>query len=304
MIPDATGGTAAGPDPRYNRRFASWPNDSSGCRRTSIIASGCAATHLLEIAAHGFELVEVFATRTHFDYHSPAAIADLQQWLAEAGLALAAIHAPRRRAAGGRWSGRCSLASADPGAGTRGARIERRCTSRAGFRCGAVHTWHPGTQRTGARRRGASSVEELADRESLAYDRGRGDPERAVAPGSIVHFVEHDLEDVDVGICLDFGHAHIDGDLDRRDRDGSEHLIAVARARQPRTHRRSPGAVRRRHRLAGRDDGRAEGRLRRPVRLRDCAPGSTKETLTRSARLEHGWKSCSRTDDWRLKTED
>ena len=41
--------------------------------------------HLLEIAAHGFEPVEVFATRTHFDYHNPAAVADLQQWLAEAG---------------------------------------------------------------------------------------------------------------------------------------------------------------------------------------------------------------------------
>ena len=44
--------------------------------------------HLLEIAAHGFEWLEVFATRTHFDYHNPAAVADLQQWLAEAGLQL------------------------------------------------------------------------------------------------------------------------------------------------------------------------------------------------------------------------
>src|SRR5882672_10422858 len=42
--------------------------------------------HLLEIAAHGFEWVEVYATRTHFDYHNPAAVADLQQWIAEAGL--------------------------------------------------------------------------------------------------------------------------------------------------------------------------------------------------------------------------
>ena len=50
--------------------------------------------HLLEIAAHGFEHVEVFATRTHFDYHNPSAVADLQQWLAEAGLTLGSIHAP------------------------------------------------------------------------------------------------------------------------------------------------------------------------------------------------------------------
>ena len=34
--------------------------------------------HLLEIAAHGFEAVEVFATRSHFDYHDEAAIRALQ----------------------------------------------------------------------------------------------------------------------------------------------------------------------------------------------------------------------------------
>ena len=69
-------------------------NVSSGCRRTSTTASGCRRDHLLEIAAHGFDAVEVFATRTHFDYHNPAAVADLQQWLAEAGLELHGIHAP------------------------------------------------------------------------------------------------------------------------------------------------------------------------------------------------------------------
>jgi hypothetical protein len=32
--------------------------------------------HLAQIAAHGFEAVEVFATRSHFDYHEPAPIAE------------------------------------------------------------------------------------------------------------------------------------------------------------------------------------------------------------------------------------
>src|SRR5213083_1138623 len=60
--------------------------------------------HLIEIAAHGFETVEVFATRTHFDYHNPAAVADLQQWLAEAGLELGSVHAPINESfTGGRW---------------------------------------------------------------------------------------------------------------------------------------------------------------------------------------------------------
>jgi hypothetical protein len=56
--------------------------------------------HLIEIGAFGFRSVEVFATRTHFDYHNESAIADLQQWLAEAGVEL------RRRLEGQRRAGR------------------------------------------------------------------------------------------------------------------------------------------------------------------------------------------------------
>ena len=50
--------------------------------------------HLLEIGAHGFEAVELFATATHFDYHNPANLGDLQQWLTEGGLELHGVHAP------------------------------------------------------------------------------------------------------------------------------------------------------------------------------------------------------------------
>ena len=50
--------------------------------------------HLIEIAAHGFEAVEVFATRSHFDYHDPAAIRALKGWLTEARLDLHSVHAP------------------------------------------------------------------------------------------------------------------------------------------------------------------------------------------------------------------
>ena len=34
-----------------------------------------------------------------------------------------------------------------------------------------------------------------------------------------MHFVEDELDGADVGICLDFGHAHLDGRPRRRDRD-------------------------------------------------------------------------------------
>jgi len=50
--------------------------------------------HLLEVAAHGFEVVEVAAAAGHFDPSNDAAVADLQQWLAEARLDLNAVAAP------------------------------------------------------------------------------------------------------------------------------------------------------------------------------------------------------------------
>ena len=47
--------------------------------------------HLLEIAAHGFECIEIDAAPGHFDARNAAAVADLQQWLAEARLDLDAV---------------------------------------------------------------------------------------------------------------------------------------------------------------------------------------------------------------------
>src|SRR3954468_22927401 len=76
--------------------------------------------HLLEIGSHGFEAIEVFATRTHFDYHNPAAVADLQQWLAEAGLELGSVHAPVTESyAGNRPGPPISIAAADDAARAR-----------------------------------------------------------------------------------------------------------------------------------------------------------------------------------------
>jgi sugar phosphate isomerase/epimerase len=43
--------------------------------------------------------------------------------------------------------------------------------------------------------------------------------------GSIVHFIEDDLDGV--GICLDIGHAHLDGDVIDAVETVSEHLIAT-----------------------------------------------------------------------------
>ena len=50
--------------------------------------------HLALVARHGFDAVEVFATRTHFDYRDDDAVAKLGVWLQETHLELHSVHAP------------------------------------------------------------------------------------------------------------------------------------------------------------------------------------------------------------------
>jgi sugar phosphate isomerase/epimerase len=203
--------------------------------------------HLLQIAAHGFETVEVFATRTHFDYHNPSAVADLQQWMAEAGLTLHGIHAPVMNAyEGGRWVGPLSLASSDAEARARAVAETEHALHMARRIPVKVLVAHLGLPRTttqgvvlrqgalpaqdgraGARR----SIEEL---QRVARPLGvqiavEVIPNELSRAGSLVHFVEDDvsLDECAVGICLDFGHAHMEGDLIDAIETVSEHLVTT-----------------------------------------------------------------------------
>jgi sugar phosphate isomerase/epimerase len=193
--------------------------------------------HLLEIAAHGFESVELFATRSHFDYHNPAAIAELQEWLASAGLDLPSIHAPIAESLiGGRWGAALSLASTDADARARAvceAEVALHVARRIPIRVLVLHLGLPRTQsaspddnsRDAARR----SVEELARAAAPLGVRVAVEviPNELSRVGSLVHFIEQDLEGADVGICLDFGHAHMDGDLLDTIEIVSGHLTSV-----------------------------------------------------------------------------
>jgi sugar phosphate isomerase/epimerase len=192
--------------------------------------------HLLEIAAHGFRAVELFATRTHFDFHSPAAVADLQQWLAEAGLELHGVHAPVSDSrSNGRWGSMLTLASADPDARARAlaeAEVALQVARRIPFGVLVAHLGIPRQQaapgdnsRDAARR----SIEELQKKAEPLGVRVAVEviPNELSRAESLVHFIEDVLEAGDVGICLDFGHAHLDGDLVDAIETVSEHLIAT-----------------------------------------------------------------------------
>jgi sugar phosphate isomerase/epimerase len=153
--------------------------------------------HLLEIAAHGFEAVELIAARAHLDFQNPAAVADLQQWLGEAGLELSSVHVP---------------VDEDAEAAVLIARriplpvlVVRATTPRD-------------TAKAIDRLAGIAAPLDVA----LAID------STSMTPiGSLVHFVESGV-DTPVGICLDFAAAAVGGRLIDTLEEVAEHL-ALAR---------------------------------------------------------------------------
>jgi sugar phosphate isomerase/epimerase len=179
--------------------------------------------HLVHIAAHGFETVELFATRTHFDYHDPQAVEQLAEWLSDTRLELHSVHAPIVEGiAKGKWVGSFSNASGDEkrrAAAIAETRAALAIARRIPYRFLVTHLGMPSVEQvppqdnqpSAARR----SVEEIA---AMAADVGvraalEVIPNALSGAGSLVQLIEEDLEGLDVGICLDYGHAHLMGDL-------------------------------------------------------------------------------------------
>jgi sugar phosphate isomerase/epimerase len=191
--------------------------------------------HLAQVAAHGFEAVEVFATRSHFDYHDSAAIADLEGWLTETGLALHGVHAPitDRLLRGDQWGEIISNAVSDSGRRQAAVR-ETAAALEAARRLSAdvlvVHLGTP-TVQGGENSRAAAfrSAEEIC---RLAEPTGvrvalEVIPNPLSDAQSLVTLLEQDLDAPRAGICLDFGHAFLMGDVADTIEIVAEHLITT-----------------------------------------------------------------------------
>ncbi len=179
--------------------------------------------HLVDIAGHGFESVEVFATRAHFDYHDARAIAQLGEWLADTRLSFHSMHAPIVDAIrGGKWVGAYSIAAADE-TKRKAAIAEIAATLKVAatvpFTYLVVHLGIPDGQtvpsndnQPDAARR---SVEEIVALASGVNVRVALEvmPNKLSSAGAICYLIEEQLDGVDVGICLDYGHANLTGDL-------------------------------------------------------------------------------------------
>ena len=193
--------------------------------------------HLVEIAAHGFELVEVFATRTHVDYHDAAALAALRTHLTETGLRAHSVHAPIADGLrDGVWGAPLSMATADEPA-RRLAVDETRAALRAARALDAgivvVHLGVPVAQAPDSRdnrlEAAARSLDALRE-EAAALDVRLAlevIPNPISEAEALVRFIEEDLDDPRIGICLDSGHAFMMGDLIDAIEAVSGHLITT-----------------------------------------------------------------------------
>lgn len=199
--------------------------------------------HLVEIAAHDFEAVEVFATKTHFDYHDPAAIAQLGEWLDDTRLTLNSLHAPICASlAGDVWGEPFSTAIGDE-TRRRTALDEARAALAVaaavpykylvvhlgvptmGFEPGALSQAQGDNNRQAARR----SVEDLHAAATAAGVQLALEliPNPLSTAEALVQLIEDELELADVGICLDAGHAFILGDVVEAIETCSGHLVTT-----------------------------------------------------------------------------
>jgi sugar phosphate isomerase/epimerase len=191
--------------------------------------------HLATIASYGFEAIEVFATRSHFDYHDAAAIDRLADWLKDTGLALHGIHAPitDRLSPGDKWGEAISNAVSDSGkrqAAVREADAALNIARRIPAHVFVVHMGTPKVQ-GGENNRSAAfrSVEEICRLAEPIGIRVAVEliPNELSDAQSLVTMLERDLEAPHAGICLDFGHAFLMGDVADAIETVSEHLITT-----------------------------------------------------------------------------
>jgi sugar phosphate isomerase/epimerase len=193
--------------------------------------------HLLEIAAHGFETLELFATRSHFDYHDEKAIRSLHEWLHNSKLELRSVHAPITDSlVNDKWGRIYSTATRDNAA--RQATI-REVEAALGiarqvrFSFLVVHLGVPASLNPGpddnSREAAIRSIEEI---HGMAEPLGVQVALEVMGndlstPWALIDILERTFEGANIGICLDVGHAHLLGDTPEAIETTSEYLVTT-----------------------------------------------------------------------------
>ncbi len=174
-----------------------------------------------DIARAGIPAIELFCTRSHFDYRSPQQVRELADWLSGHHLALHSVHAPTDRdASPGRESG-VPISICDPERLRRLDAVDevKRALDLAEFIPFRILVQHVGVARESLDTRkwdaAFNSLEHL-----LLFAKQRGvaialenTPGELATPGNLRRFIEetrlHDLR-----LCFDTGHAHMEDGLE------------------------------------------------------------------------------------------
>ena len=193
--------------------------------------------HLREIASYGFESVEVFATRTHFNYHDEQSILALGEWLRESQLELPSVHAPIVDSLDSdTWGRSYSTATRDENARSATMHEMRAALGIARqipFKFLVLHLGVPTVQRPGsddnhrdAVLRSIDEIHRLAEPLGVRLALEVMDNGLSTAP-ALVEMLERDLDGMNVGICMDVGHAHLLGDTAEAIETASEYLVTT-----------------------------------------------------------------------------
>jgi len=194
--------------------------------------------HLAEIAASGFETVELFATRSHFDYHDAAAIHLLKDWLTETGLELHSVHGPITDIfANGRGQRTFSTATRD--AEARKATLQEMAAAIdiakvIPFNYLVVHlgvplAWGnpgPDDNQRDAAIRSIEDIHNLAEAAGVKVALEVMGNALSTSP-ALIEIIERSFDGPNLGICMDVGHAHILGDTGDAIETSSEYLATT-----------------------------------------------------------------------------
>lgn len=191
--------------------------------------------HLETIKSSGFDLVEIFATRTHIDYHDARHLDEVRRWLDELDLTASSVHGPICASfTGGVWGRSFSNASTETA--RRDEAVAETVTAfDAARRLGATYlVVHlglprfqeipPGDNDAGAVRRSVEALARAADASGveLALEVM---PNTLSTPDALLDLLD-ELE-IDAGICLDFGHAHLEDGAPEAAEALSGHIITT-----------------------------------------------------------------------------
>lgn len=193
-------------------------------------------SHLAGIAGAGFDTIELFATRSHFDYRDPAAVGALSRWLTETGIRLNSVHAPIALRIDREQQGQ-TLTTASADAAARLAAVQEAeaalgIAREIPFDLLVVHLGKPASGAAGSDNSRTAAVRSAEEICALAAPLGvrvafEVIPNEISTPTALATLLERDLEAPHAGICLDFGHAHLMGDVADAVEISAEHLIAT-----------------------------------------------------------------------------